>query len=56
LNVCDLISEYRNDPASVTDENKAAIRAAAFKFSREVKSSEDWRVTVGRHLAATVLV
>jgi hypothetical protein len=56
LTVWDFLAEYHNDPQSLTDEHKAAIRTEAFQFSRDVKSSDDWRVTYGRRLAASVMV
>lgn len=55
LSVWDLIGDQSHDPASVTEDRKAEIRTGAFQFSRTVKSSDNWRVTVGRQLAAAVI-
>lgn len=51
----DIIADYRNDPASVTDEVKGRLRTGAFRFSRSLKSSDDWQVSYGRALAAAVI-
>ena len=55
LSVWDFLSEHRV-AGSVTDEARDAIRTAAFRFSREVQSSDIWQVTYARRLAAAVLV
>jgi hypothetical protein len=56
LAVWDFLSAYHHDAASVTEEDWAAIRTAAFKFSREVRPLDMWQVTYGRRLAGAVLV
>lgn len=56
LSVWDFLSAYHHDAASVTEEAWAAIRLAAFKFSREVKPADIWEVTYGRALAGAVLI
>jgi hypothetical protein len=40
--VWDFLADYHNDPQSVTEETWAAIRLAAFRFSREVKPADIW--------------
>jgi hypothetical protein len=55
LSVWDFLSEHRV-AGSVTDEARDAIRTAAFRFSREVQSSDIGQVTYARRLAAAVLV
>lgn len=55
LSVWDFLSEHRV-AGSVTDEARDAIRTAAFRFSREVQSSDIWQVTYARRLAGAVLV
>jgi hypothetical protein len=40
----------------VTEEQRGATRAEAFRFSREVRSGDKWQVEYGRHLPAAVLV
>jgi hypothetical protein len=40
LQVWDFLADLHHDPESVTDEARAAIRAAAFRFSRDVKPSD----------------
>jgi hypothetical protein len=54
LSVWDFLSEH-HVTGSVTDEQRDAIRTAAFKFSREVRPADIWQVTFGRRLAAAVL-
>jgi hypothetical protein len=54
--VWDLLNEYRNAPEAFTDERLAAIRTAAFRFSRGVKSSDAWEVVYGRRLAGALLM
>lgn len=56
LEVWDFLSAYHHDAASVTEEDWAAIRTAAFRFSREVKPADIWEVIYGRALAGAVLV
>jgi hypothetical protein len=41
---------------TVTEETRDAIRAEAFRFSREVKSGDEWQIAYGRRLASAVLV
>ena len=55
LAVWDFLSDH-HVYGSVTAEQRDAIRAEAFKFSREVRSGDEWQVHYGRHLAAAVLV
>jgi hypothetical protein len=55
LGVWDIIAQYHHDSASITDEDKASLRARAFRFSREVESGDDWRVMHGRQIAATAI-
>ena len=55
LKAWDVIADYRHDPALVTDEIRAEVRTAAFKFSRNAPPGDDWRVTYGRHLAGALL-
>jgi hypothetical protein len=52
----EVVDRHHNDPASITDETRAALRKGAFLFSKNVKSSDDWRVTYGRPLAAAAIV
>lgn len=52
----DFLAEYHNDPESFTEERLAAIRTAAFRFSRGVKPADDWEVTYGRRLAGALLM
>jgi hypothetical protein len=55
LSVWDFLSEHRV-AGSVTHEARDAIRTAAFRFSREVQSSDIWQVTYARRLAAAAAV
>ena len=41
LSVWDFLSEH-HVTGSATEKQRAAIRTAAFKFSREVKSGDEW--------------
>ncbi|MFZ0229923.1 MAG: hypothetical protein WA285_01625 [Mycobacterium sp.] len=52
--VWDFLSEH-HVTGSATEKQRAAIRATAFKFSREVKSGDEWQVAYGRRLAGAVL-
>jgi hypothetical protein len=54
IQVWDFLSEH-HVTGSATEEQRAAIRTAAFKFSREVKSGDEWQVAYGRRLAGAVL-
>lgn len=56
LAVWDFLAEYHHAPEAFTDERMAAIRTAAFRFSRGVKPADDWRVTYGRRLAGALLM
>jgi hypothetical protein len=56
LQVWDFLADFHHDRESVTEEAWAAIRTAAFRFSREVKPADIWQVTYGRALAGAVLL
>jgi hypothetical protein len=56
LSAWDFLAQYHHDRESVTEDAWAAIRLAAFKFSREVKPSDIWQVNYGRALAGAVLI
>jgi hypothetical protein len=55
LDVFDLVADYCHDPASVTADDKAAIRTSAFRFSRTVTPSDSWFVALGRRMAGAAL-
>jgi hypothetical protein len=50
----DFISDHRVY-GSLTDEQRDAIRAEAFRFSREVTPGDEWQTFHGRRLAGAVL-
>jgi hypothetical protein len=55
LSVWEFLFE-RQVTGSANEKQRGAIRTAAFKFSREVKSGDEWQTAYGRRLAGAVLV